>query len=308
MHRYIAWRLLIAIPTLLGVTLLIFSMVRLLPGDPVDFIVAHSSHAVALDRDLIRRQLGLHLPGPVQYFHFLSRVLRGDLGRAIMFNQSVSELIGRELPYTVRLAALAITFVVLLGFSFGFLAALKPNSWYDSAIMATAVVGVSMPDFWIAMLFILAFCIKLRWFPLLGPESLRILFLPALVLALRSAAIIARMLRSSLLEVMGEDYIRTARSKGLRERIVIAKHALKNALLPVLTLLGLQLGGLLGGTVIVENVFARHGVGYLAVNAILQRDYPLTQGIVLVMATIFVGINLFIDVVYSYVDPRIRYG
>ncbi|MEE8593936.1 MAG: ABC transporter permease [Candidatus Bipolaricaulota bacterium] len=308
MLRYLAQRLLIAIPTLLGVSLLVFSMVRLLPGDPVDFIVAHSSHAVALDRDLIRHELGLDLPGPLQYFHFLGRILRGDLGTAIMFHQPVAQLIGRELPYTVRLTAFAMTLVTLFGFTLGITAALKPNSRLDSAVMATAVLGVSMPEFWVGMLFILAFSIKLKWFPILGPESLRILFLPALVLALRSAAIIARMLRSSLLEVMGEDYIRTARSKGLRERIVVMKHAMRNALLPVLTLMGLQLGGLLGGTVIIENVFARHGVGYLALNAILQRDYPLTQGIVLVMAVIFVVINLVVDIVYSYVNPRIRYG
>jgi ABC-type dipeptide/oligopeptide/nickel transport system permease component len=187
MQRYIAWRLLVAVPTLIGVSLLVFSMVRLLPGDPVDFIVAHSSHAVALDPDKIRHELGLDLPVYLQYFSFLGRVLRGDLGRAIMFHQEVSELVMRELPYTIRLAGVAMAFVVVLGFSFGILTALKPNSWFDTVVMGTAILGISMPDFWVGMLLILGFCITLRWFPLLGPESLKILVLPALTLALRSA-------------------------------------------------------------------------------------------------------------------------
>jgi len=298
----------LVIPTLFGVSILVFLMVRLVPGDPVDFILGHSTHCVVQDRERLRHELGLDLPLPAQYFHFLGKVFRGNLGSAVMFNKPVSELIMREFPYTARLVAVAITFVVLLGFSFGILASLRPNSWVDSLIMINAVLGVSVPSFWLGIIFILIFCIKLRWFPLMGPESLKILILPALVLALRSTAIIARMLRSSLLEVLSEDYIKTARAKGLGERVVIMKHALRNALLPVLTLLGLHLGGMLGGAVIVENVFARHGIGFLAIEAILQRDYPLTQGIVLFTAVIFLAINFIVDLVYSYIDPRIRYG
>jgi len=307
MLRYVLWRFLITIPTLIGVSIAVFLMVRLLPGDPVDFILAHSSHAVALDPDKIRHELGLDLPVALQYFHFLGRIIRGDLGTAIIFRQPVSELIFNELPYTARLALLAMAFTILIAFTLGTLAAIKPNSWLDTITMSTAVIGISMPEFWLGMIAILVFCVKLRWLPLVGPESFQVLLLPALVLSLRPAAILARMLRSGLLEVMGEDYIATARAKGLRESLIILKHAMRNALLPVLTLMGLQLGGLLGGTVIIENVFARHGMGYLAVNAILQRDYPLTQGIVLIMAVVFVMINLIVDVVYGYIDPRIRY-
>jgi ABC-type dipeptide/oligopeptide/nickel transport system permease component len=212
-----------------------------------------------------------------------------------------------ELPYTLRLAGLGMAFIIVLGLFFGTVSALNVNSWLDSALMAIAVSGLSIPDFFLAMLLILLFSVKLGWFPIVGPESLKILVLPAFVIGFRASALISRMTRSGLLEVLGEDYIRTARAKGLSEQVVVIRHALKNTLIPVVTMLGLQFGGLLGGAVIVETVFARRGIGYLAVKAIEQRDYPMAQGTVLFVAVFYVLLNVIVDFIYAYIDPRIRY-
>lgn len=307
MKRYVISRLLMTLPTLIGVSIVVFSMLHLIPGDPVQYILLHSSHVAKLDADAIRAQLGLDQPLHIQYLRFLSRALRGDLGEAIFFERPVTSVILDELPYTLRLAGLGMVFIILLGLFFGTVSALNVNSWLDSALMAIAVSGLSIPDFFLAMLLILLFSVKLGWFPIVGPESLKILVLPAFVIGFRASALISRMTRSGLLEVLGEDYIRTARAKGLSEQVVVIRHALKNTLIPVVTMLGLQFGGLLGGAVIVETVFARRGIGYLAVKAIEQRDYPMAQGTVLFVAVFYVLLNVIVDFIYAYIDPRIRY-
>ena len=306
MRRYVISRLLMTIPTLLGISILVFSMLHLIPGDPV-VAMFHTSSAY-IDFDLIREQLGLNDPLYVQYWRFLSGALRGDLGQAIFMHRPVTTLIMQQLPYTVRLAALAAVFYISSGLFFGVVSALRVNSWLDNVLMAIAVSGLSIPDFWLALMLILVFSVKLGWLPVFrSDDSLKVLVLPAFVLGFRSSALISRMTRSGLLEVLGQDYIRTARAKGLAEQVVVIRHALKNALIPVITMMGLQLGGLLGGAVVVETVFARHGLGHLAVVAILQRDYPLAQGTVLFVATLYVLVNLIVDLAYAYLDPRIRY-
>jgi len=305
MKRYIISRLLLTLPTLLGISILVFSMLHLIPGDPAIMMMRHST--TKIDLELVRERMGLHLPLHVQYWRFLSKALRGDLGRSLLMHREVTSMIMDELPYTVRLAGLGGLFIILIGLFFGITSALTANSWFDSMFMAMAVSGMSIPDFWLSMLLIMLLSVKLGWLPIFGPESLKVMIMPAFVLGFRGSAIISRMTRSGLLEVLSEDYIRTARAKGLAERMVIIRHALKNALIPVVTMLGLYLGGLLGGTVIVETVFARRGIGYLAVQGILARDYPLAQGTVLFVAVVFVLANLIVDCVYAYVDPRIRY-
>lgn len=306
MRRYVIARLLMTIPTLLGISVLIFSILHLIPGDPVMILAQQSSGVI--DMDLIREQLGLDLPLPTQYWRFLTKALHGDLGQAIFIRRPVTRLIMDQLPYTVRLAALAAVFYISSGLFFGIASALRVNSWLDNVLMAIAVSGLSIPDFWLSLMLILVFCVKLGWLPVFGPDSLKVLILPAFVLGFRSSALISRMTRSGLLEVLGQDYIRTARAKGLAERMVVTRHALKNALMPVITMMGLQLGGLLSGAVVVETVFARHGIGHLAVTAILQRDYPTAQGTVLFVAVLYTLVNLIVDLTYAYLDPRIRYN
>jgi ABC-type dipeptide/oligopeptide/nickel transport system permease component len=282
-------------------------MLHLIPGDPVLMILRTASANV--DLDAIRHQLGLDLPLHVQYWRFLSKALRGDLGQSIFIKRPVLGMIMSELPYTIRLAGLGMIFIIFFGLLFGIVSALGVNSWVDSVIMTVAVSGMSIPDFWLSLLLILLFCVKLGWLPIfeLESDSLKVVVLPAFVIGVRTWALISRIVRSGLLEVLGEDYIRTARAKGLAEHVVLLRHALKNALIPVVTVMGLHFGGLLGGAVVVETVFARPGIGHLTITAILQRDYPLAQGTVLFGATIFVLMNLVVDFFYAYIDPRIRY-
>jgi ABC-type dipeptide/oligopeptide/nickel transport system permease component len=305
MKRYVIRRLLLILPTLLGVSIAIFSMLHLIPGDPVYSLVKDSKAAVDIDE--IRHQLGLDLPLYIQYWRFLSKAIHGDLGQAIFIQRSVTKVILENLPYTLRLVVLGTVLELVFGLFFGIVAALNVDSWIDSAITAVAVSGLAIPEFWLALLVILVFCVKLDWFPIFGPESLTILLLPAFVIGFRGGGVLSRMVRSTLLEVLNQDYIRTARAKGLTEGVVIIRHALKNALIPVVTLIGLRFGGKLGGTMVVEVIFARRGIGDLAVNAILQRDYPLAQGTVLFVSVAYVLINLIVDLVYGYLDPRIRY-
>lgn len=270
-------------------------------------IMARNAGAGA-DLEVIRHRLGLDLPLHVQYWNFLSKAVQGDLGQAFIIDRPVTAIILDELPFTLRLAFVALVFILIIGLPLGILSALKVNTWIDTASMTIAVAGVAMPDFWLAIVFILIFAVKLDWFPIFAQsDSLRVLLLPGFVLGFRSSAIIARITRSALLEVLGEDYIRTARMKGLIERIVVMRHALKNALIPVVTILGLHFAGLLAGSIVVEHVFARRGIGSLALDAILQRDYPLAQGTVLFVATVFVLMNVFVDFLYGYLDPRIRF-
>jgi len=290
----------------LGVSMLVFAIVHLLPGDPV-LVMLGGTNATPEQVAELRAQLRFDDPIVVQYARFLRRAAGGDLGRSIFSKRSVVAEISDQLPSTLELAGAAILIAVALGLILGILAALRPNSWIDRLAMLVALGGVSMPSFWLGLLLIFAFSLELGWLPATGQGGWRRLLLPAATIGLSYAAVVARLVRSSFLEVLGNAYIGTARAKGLAERAVILKHALGNALIPVVTIIGVQLGNLLAGTIIVETVFARRGMGRLAVTAVLDKDYPLIQGVVLVSALGYVLVNLLVDLSYSLIDPRIRH-
>ena len=252
--------------------------------------------------------MGLDEPVYTQYFRFITNALQGDLGTSFAQNQPVSRLIREHFPYTVELAATSFLIAVTLGVSLGILAALRQNTWVDTVSMLIAIAGVSIPQFLLGLILIFVFSFRLGWFPATGQGGISRLVLPAAVLGFGSAALIARMVRSSMLEVLRQDYLVTARGKGLRERLVITRHVLKNALIPVVTVLGLQIGWLLGGAVVTETIFARPGIGRLLVDAILTQDFPVVQGAVLFITFTYVIVNLLVDVSYALIDPRIRYG
>ncbi|CAG1021986.1 Glutathione transport system permease protein GsiC [Methylococcales bacterium] len=306
MLHYFRSRLLIAIPVLWGVSTLVFAMLHLTPGDPVELMLSQSG-ATRKTVEQMRTQLGLDDPLPIQYVRFLGNALRGDLGDSIINDQSVVKLILAQLPSTLELAVAGMAIGILLGGILGIVAALRPNTLSDYGSMIIAMVGVSVPSFWLGLLFIFFFALRLGWFPATGQGGWERLVMPATVLGLGVAGMIARLVRSSMLEVLRQEYITTARAKGLFELRVVLRHALKNALIPTVTMVGLQFGQLLSGAVIVETVFARQGVGRLAVDAILRKDFPLVQGTVLFIAVIYVVSNLFTDICYGYLDPRIRF-
>ena len=307
MFRYIQRRLLIAIPIILGVATIVFALMHLLPGDPAEVMLAQSGgQAEAIEQ--LRHQLGLDLPLHIQYWHFLTSIVKGDLGESIWLRKPVSQVLMEQIPATLELASSAMLLAIVPGISLGILAALKHNSWVDRAAMAISVAGVSMPIFWSSLLGIYLFAAKLRWLPATGQGDLKHLILPATVLGYGAAGSIARLVRSSMLDVLRQEYITTARSKGLLTRVIILRHALKNALIPVVTALGLQFGALLGGTVITETVFSRQGLGRTMVDAIIWKDFPLVQGGVMLIAGTYILVNLLVDVSYGFLDPRIRYG
>lgn len=306
MFRYIQVRLLTAIPVILGLSLVVFLMVNLLPGDAVDLKLAEQGASAERIQEL-RRELGLNDPLPVQYLRFAGNALRGDLGRSLFSNQLVTKQIAKQIPATLQLTLAGMMVALALGVTLGICAAVKQNTWVDSLSMLIALVGVSMPTFWLGLLLIFLFSLRLGWLPAAGTDGLRGLIMPAFTLGFHSSAIIARLTRSSMLEVLRQEYVVTARAKGLSQRVVILQHALRNALLPVVTVVGLQFGYLLGGAVIIETVFARQGVGQLIVSGILQRDVPLVQGMVFFLSVIFVICNLLVDISYAVLDPRIRY-
>lgn len=306
MLPFLAGRLSSAILVLVGVSLAVFLMVHLLPGDPAT-IMLQGSPATAEDIQNLRRELGLDRPLPEQYLTYIGRVAQGDFGTSIHTRRSVLKEIASVFPATIQLAFAAMVVAVVLGTLLGVLAAVKHNTWLDTASMGTALVGVSMPDFWIGILLILLFSVSLGWFPASGGGDLRHLVLPALALGANFSAVIARLVRSSLLEVLRQDYVMTARAKGLRGRTVVANHALRNAVIPVVTVIGLQIGNLLGGAVVIETVFGRQGFGRLAITAILAKDFPLIQGVVLVAAMTYVILNVLVDLSYAWLDPRITY-
>ena len=304
---YIARRVLAVAPVLFGVTLAVFSMLFLVPGDPVKIMLAEF---VTTPEQIARMRAQLHLDEPVlqQYGRFVGNALRGDLGTSIRSRRPVTQEIGDNLASTAQLALASMAVAVALGIPLGLVAALVRNSWLDVASMGVALLGVSMPSFWLGLLLIFTFSLHLGWFPATGGGDLLHLVLPAVTLGAIASAIIARLTRSSMLEVLGQDYVRTARAKGLAGWSVVLRHALKNALIPVLTIFGLQFGNLLAGTVIVETVFSRPGLGRLIVGGILAKDFPLVQGTVLFVATVYVLINVIVDVTYAVADPRIRLG
>lgn len=354
MTRYIIRRILLLIPVLLGISIITFGMLRLIPGDPAQVMLGE--HATAEQIADIRERLGLNRPIHVQYLRYMGDLLRGDLGRSIMTNRPVTEEIARRFPATFELAMGAMIFAILFGTTAGIIAAYRHNSVFDVIVMLTALIGVSMPIFWLGLMLAYLFGFKLQWLPpsarlsvdvtllslveawgltvseggfwqslldffsgfyvldavLTGNwvalwDVIKHLILPSVALGSIPMAIIARMTRSSLLEVLSEDYIRTAQAKGLRQRTVLFAHALRNALLPIVTVVGLQMGFLLGGAILTETIFSWPGLGRLVVNRILARDYPAVQGSVIVIAGMFVFINLIVDISYAYLDPRIRY-
>ena len=310
MIRYIGQRLSALIPVLVLVSSVVFGIMHVLPGDPVQLMLAGAEAGSVTPERMaeLRKVLGLDQPLHVQYGRFVINALRGDLGRSIRFQSSVSELVGQAAVYTLQLSVAGMLIALLIGLPLGIVAALTENSWIDAACMVVALLGVSMPLFWLGQLLIMAVSIRLQWLPAISGDQAIGIVLPALTLGFISAGLISRLTRSSLSEVLRDDYVRTARAKGLRERIVVLRHALQNALIPVLTVVGLQFGGLLSGAVVTETVFSRPGLGTLIVKSILWHDYPLIQGAVLLMAGTYVLVNLGVDVLYAWLDPRIHYA
>lgn len=332
MLRMLLRRLVLLIPILFGVTLIVFGAVRLVPGDPAQVMLGERASPEAIAR--VRAQLGLDQPLPVQFAGTISRMLQGDLGRSIVTGAPVTEELAQRFPATVELGVAALAIALLAGVPLGILAATRKNSWIDVLSTSSALVGVSMPIFWLGLVLMLLFSAQLRLLPLSGRLDLaldlapitglhlldallrgdlsafqsaaRHLVLPALTLATVPMAIVARMTRATMLEVLGADYVRTARAKGLAEKVVVWRHALANAAVPIATVAGLQLGYLLSGAVITETIFSWPGIGSLAVQAVFSRDFPVLQGCVLVFATCFVLVNLATDLLYTRLDPRLR--
>jgi peptide/nickel transport system permease protein len=333
MLRYILKRLLDLLPVLLGITLLVFLFLQLIPGNPA--VVLLGPRATPEQIDQLKDQLGLNQPLPLQYLAFLGRLIRFDLGKSIMSGIPVLQEIAIRYPATFELSMAAMLVAMILGVPAGILAAIKKNGWIDNLAMSTSLLGVSMPVYWLGLLLVYLFAVNLHWLPPSGRLSVNTdlrpitgfylldsiltlnprafwdvlshLILPAITVGTIPLAIIARITRSALLEVLSQDYIRTARAKGLIERFVILKHALKNALLPVITIIGLQFGTLLSGAILTETIFSWPGIGSWIYEGILARDYPVVQGGVVFVAIVFVLINLLVDISYAFLDPRIQY-
>lgn len=290
---------------MLGVIIIVFAMVRLAPGDPAVFLAGET--ASEADRELIRIKLGLDKSQPEQFMIFMGNLFQGDLGKSTRSKRVVTADLKERFPNTLELASAAIFIALLVSIPAGIITAVRPGTVFDYLVTVLTLVGVSMPVFWFGLLAIMFFSVQLGWFPTSGRGTVLHLVLPAITLGVSSMAILTRMTRSAVLEVLGQDYIRTAWAKGLEFRKVINKHALRNALIPVITIGGLEFGSLMAGAVITETVFSWPGIGRLLVESILARDYPVVQGAVLVIALSFIMINLLVDMLYGLVDPRIRY-
>jgi peptide/nickel transport system permease protein len=312
--RYTLGRLLSAIPVLFVVSLVSFAIIALVPGDMASEMAGPSATAEELAR--LRAQLGLDKPILQRMVEWYGGLLRGDLGESVLLRRSVTEAILERLPVTLGLTFLALVFAIVLGVLAGMVAAVRPNSWTDQGVMALALIGLSLPDFWLGLVFIWGFAVQLGWLPTGGyvpfTESplgwLRAMAMPACALALTQMGLLARMTRASMLDVLRQDYVRTARAKGLPGWVVVGRHAGANVMVPVITVAGVSVGILLGGAVVIEQVFSLPGVGRLIIGAIQRRDYPVIQGGLLLTATIFVLVNLVVDLLYAAVDPRVRYG
>jgi ABC-type dipeptide/oligopeptide/nickel transport system permease component len=305
--EYIIRRILLVIPVLFGVTLVTFVLMYVVPGDPVLSMVGERYDQETLEN--LRAELHLDDPLPVQYLRYIGGVLKGDLGRSFITNRPVLESIVEKFPNTLRLAFSAMVVATLIGLVVGIISAVKPYSIWDRLSMTFALAGISVPVFWVGLILILVVAVQFKLLPPsgFGGGNIKYLILPAITLGTRSAAFIARMTRANMLEVIHEDYIRTARAKGLREFWVVNKHALRNVLIPIITVLGMDFGSYLSGSVLTESIFGWPGLGRFTLQAILKRDFPVIQGAVLFMAVIFVTVNLAVDLLYSVLDPRIRY-
>ncbi|MEH7333165.1 nickel ABC transporter permease [Neobacillus drentensis] len=304
MLMFIFRRLLQTIPVVIGVTFVVFFIMQLVPGDPAVLLAGEGASKETING--IREQLGLNRPLLVQYFDYLTNIFHGDFGTSLKNSQPVLDEIMVRLPITMELAFFSILITIILGMAAGIISAIKPYSLTDTGVMLVALLGISLPSFWFGLMMMYFFSVKLQILPVAGWDSILHVILPSLTLGAGGAAIVARMTRSSMLEVVRQDYIRTARAKGLRERVIIYKHALRNALIPVITVVGLQFGSLLGGTVLVESIFAINGLGRMIVDAIRMRDLPMVQGGVLMASLIFVIVNLLVDVFYRFFNKRIE--
>lgn len=305
MHVYIAKRILQAVPVIIFVTIISFSLIHLAPGDPA--LMRAGQDATEAQVEQIREAMGLNLPLHQQYFDWVRGMFRGDLGRSLQDGRPVFPTLIQRMPATMMLVLASFIVSIVVGVPIGVLSAVRRNTILDAIARIFALLGLSMPNFWMGLMLILIFAYHLRMLPASGSGSILHLLMPGISLGLPSAALITRLTRSSLLEVFNEDYIRTAYSKGLRERMVIYKHALKNAMLPVVTIIGLQIGYRLGGSVIIESVFAYPGIGRFAYRRMLARDYPMIMGNLLIFAFTFILINLLTDILYGFLNPKIRY-
>jgi peptide/nickel transport system permease protein len=307
MLRFIVRRLLSSLPVLFGVATIVFFLMRVLPTDPAKLML-YETGASAADIERLREQLGLNDPLYVQYWHYLVSIVQGDFGQSFYTKQQVTTMLADQLPSTVQLALAGMLISTFLGCSLGILSAVRQGTWIDTGSMVLALAGVSLPSFWLGLMLIFLFALRLQWLPSVGTGGITHLILPAFTLGIGGSAIIARLVRSSMLEVLRNEYVVTARAKGLSEYSVTVRHALRNALIPTVTILGLQFGYLLGGTVVVETVFARQGIGRMAVTAISGRDFNVIQGWSLFVAVVYIVVNLLVDVSYAWLDPRVRYG
>ena len=305
MLKYIFKKLLMMIPILLGLTIILFLILHLAPGDPVHLVVGPNVTPEVYEN--VRRSMGLDRPLIIQYFDYLSNLVKGDLGSSILQHRPVADIVLERFPITIGLGVRALLLSFLIAVPVGIIAAVNRNKSADFIAMTFALVGISMPTFWFGIILLYFFAYKLGLFPISGYGTWKHLVLPVITMGLTDAAVIARMMRSSMLEVIGQDYIRTARAKGLREKVITNKHALKNALIPVITLLGMRMGWIIGGSVTLEIIFSIPGLGRTMVDSIFSRDYPVVQGSVLILATSVMISNLIADILYALVDPRIRY-
>ncbi|HEU5185291.1 MAG TPA: ABC transporter permease [Gemmatimonadaceae bacterium] len=305
MLSFIARRLLLAIPTLFGVLVVVFLLLYIAPGDPVMEMIGERADAETIAR--LRAELRLDDPVPVQFAHYTGGVLTGDLGTSYITGRPIARDILERFPKTLQLATAAMVLAAVLGITIGVLSARRPGSAFDRSAMAAAYLGISFPVYWVGLILILVFAVTLRWLPPSGFGRPEFLILPALALGTRSIAFLARMTRSAMLEVLNSDFVRTARAKGLRERVVLARHALRNALIPIITVLGLDFGYYLTGSILTETIFSWPGIGRYVVNAIARRDLPAIQGSVLFLSLVFVVVNLVTDVLYAKADPRVAY-
>ncbi|HEX8942594.1 MAG TPA: ABC transporter permease [Gemmatimonadaceae bacterium] len=305
MSRFILRRILLSIPTLFGVLVVAFLLLYVAPGDPVESMVGERADSATIAR--LRAQLRLDDPLPQRFGHYVARVVTGDLGQSYITNRPITQDIRERFPKTLQLAGAAMLLATIVGITLGVLSARRPGGLADRFALALAYLGISFPVYWVGLLLILLFAVTLRWLPPSGYGSLRFLALPALTLGMRSIAFLARMTRSAMLEALSADFVRTARAKGLNEWIVTFKHALRNAVIPIITVLGLDFGAYLTGSILTETIFSWPGIGRYVVNAISRRDLPAIQGAVLFLSTVFVVVNLITDLAYAKADPRVSY-
>ena len=306
MLKFVVKRIVLMIPVLIFMTVVVFSIFYFAPGDPVSRIAGPNVTVEVYES--IKRKYGLDQPYIVQYWRFMKSVIEGDLGVSILQERPVIEMIKERLPVTLEIGLLGFLITFAIAIPAGVIAAVKKNTFIDYLCMASTLLGIAIPTFWFGMLLMYFFAYKLRWFPISGYGTIKHLILPSFAIGLTNAAITARMVRSSMLEVLKQDYVRTARSKGLLEKVIIYRHALKNAMIPIITLMGLRLGWIIGGSVALEIIFSIPGIGRLMVDSILARDYPVVQGAMLVLTSSIILANILADVLYAVVDPRIRYG